>query len=272
MIFTFNNFIKAITIFCFGLISRHIVNEIWDVNVFIDYLNSISLIYYGFFSTFIVAINDFFSHYKFYSPIQKVTLNKFLYWLRLLWNGSDSNKMTMGVDKQGIKPNFKHTRPNKPWVYWSTPSGSRPINPGDFPNILNPSLPTAHPAPIQNPAPVPGHPNPVPGHPNPVPGQQNHLQPGFYHVPDPLGQGTRGYINPATNRPYPTSQPYARNLSARMLADANRQSSPTITFSSNFGHQESRFFREYMIYNHPNRDPNQYWNSTPVRRSLNNCN
>jgi hypothetical protein len=94
--FTFNNFIKVITIFCVGFTIRWFINDIWNVNVFTNYLNWISLSFYGFFSTFIVFINEFFSQYKFNSPIQIKTFKNIIHLLRQLWNGSDSDKITMG--------------------------------------------------------------------------------------------------------------------------------------------------------------------------------
>lgn len=37
-----------------------------------------------------------------------------------------------------------------------------------------------------------------------------------YHVSDPTGVAARGYINPITGRPYPTSQPYFSNLASSL--------------------------------------------------------
>ena len=53
---------KVLVIFVVGLVSRVLVNNFWDVNVFVDYLNSISLVYYGMMSIFIVLVNELFSY------------------------------------------------------------------------------------------------------------------------------------------------------------------------------------------------------------------
>jgi len=52
----------VLVIFVVGLVSRVLVNNFWDVNVFVDYLNSISLLYYGFMSIFVVLVNELFSY------------------------------------------------------------------------------------------------------------------------------------------------------------------------------------------------------------------
>ncbi len=56
------NLSKVLVIFVVGLVSRVLVNNFWDVNVFVDYLNSISLLYYGFMSIFVVLVNELFSY------------------------------------------------------------------------------------------------------------------------------------------------------------------------------------------------------------------
>ena len=53
---------KVLVIFVVGLVSRVLVNNFWDVNVFVDYLNSISLLYYGFMSIFVVLVNELYSY------------------------------------------------------------------------------------------------------------------------------------------------------------------------------------------------------------------
>ena len=52
-------FRRILVIFVVGFVSRVLVNNFWDVNVFVDYLNSISLGYYGFMAIFVVLVNDF---------------------------------------------------------------------------------------------------------------------------------------------------------------------------------------------------------------------
>nr|YP_010526680.1 hypothetical protein OOD12_mgp19 [Pleurocordyceps sinensis]UXR11748.1 hypothetical protein [Pleurocordyceps sinensis] len=58
------NLSKVIIIFIVGIISRYSINNYFDINVFIDYSNYISILYYSFFSAFIVFINELFSLYN----------------------------------------------------------------------------------------------------------------------------------------------------------------------------------------------------------------
>lgn len=136
MFFTIKNIIKIITIFSVGLFSRYFINDIWNINVFKDYLTPTSLIFYGFFSTFIVYINEFFSLYKSNSPIQIATIKKIINLLKLLWKGSDTNKIRMDGNQYSLKPHVKPSDINKSRAYLSS-SGAK--NPGDFANILNPT-------------------------------------------------------------------------------------------------------------------------------------
>lgn len=57
-IFNRSNLNKIILIFILGLLTRTFVYHIYNVNVFTDYLNTISLIYYTIFSMFIVLVHD----------------------------------------------------------------------------------------------------------------------------------------------------------------------------------------------------------------------
>jgi hypothetical protein len=61
-IFSILNTIKILVIFVVGFVSRVLVNYFWDVNVFVDYLNSISIGYYGFMAIFVVLVNEVFSY------------------------------------------------------------------------------------------------------------------------------------------------------------------------------------------------------------------
>lgn len=49
---------KILIIFGVGLISRVLVNYGLEINVFKDYINYISLFYYGFMACFVVYINE----------------------------------------------------------------------------------------------------------------------------------------------------------------------------------------------------------------------
>jgi hypothetical protein len=61
-IFTKVNFNKFLIIFTVGVISRAFVNNICGINVYIDFLNYISILYYIAFSVFIVIVHDVASH------------------------------------------------------------------------------------------------------------------------------------------------------------------------------------------------------------------
>lgn len=63
-LFTPVNLSKILVIFFIGLISRFLVNNYFDINVFKDYLTTISLIYYSTFTCFIVFIHELFSYFN----------------------------------------------------------------------------------------------------------------------------------------------------------------------------------------------------------------
>jgi hypothetical protein len=57
------NLNKILIVFIIGLSSRILVNYIYNVNVFIDYFNKVSIIYYVLMSMFIVAIHEVVSYF-----------------------------------------------------------------------------------------------------------------------------------------------------------------------------------------------------------------
>jgi len=59
------NFTKVFIIFVLGFLSRGFVNAFFDVNVFFDFTNSISLTYYFSFSIFIVILHDLIELFQF---------------------------------------------------------------------------------------------------------------------------------------------------------------------------------------------------------------
>jgi hypothetical protein len=61
-IFNRLNFSKVLVIFMVGFVTRVFINYVYDINVFVDYLNSISLGYYGFMAIFVVLVNELFSY------------------------------------------------------------------------------------------------------------------------------------------------------------------------------------------------------------------
>src|SRR5450432_4133939 len=117
----------------------------------------------------------------------------------------------------------------------------------DINDILNTPSPPANP-PVQNPQPPVQNPQPPVQNPQPpvnpvgnvqgnpqggnvqgnIPGHLFTYQNGSYTIRDPQNIGARGYINPQTGLPYPSSQPYAKNLSEAMKDAANRHGNPTV--------------------------------------------
>ena len=63
-IFSKSNLNKAIIIFIIGFITRIIVNHIYGINVFLEYLNIISFLYYISFSFIVVIIHEFVTYFN----------------------------------------------------------------------------------------------------------------------------------------------------------------------------------------------------------------
>jgi hypothetical protein len=56
------NLSKVLVIFMVGFVTRVLINDVYDINVFVDYLNTISLTYYGMMAIFVVLVNELFSY------------------------------------------------------------------------------------------------------------------------------------------------------------------------------------------------------------------
>ena len=56
--FTKKSIIKIFIIFIVGFVIRIIVNYVYNINVFIDYINIVSIVYYYFMASFVVVINE----------------------------------------------------------------------------------------------------------------------------------------------------------------------------------------------------------------------
>jgi apolipoprotein N-acyltransferase len=63
-IFNKLNFTKFIIIFTVGFLSRFLVSSFYNINVYLDFLNMISVVYYTFFSGFIVTVHELVENYK----------------------------------------------------------------------------------------------------------------------------------------------------------------------------------------------------------------
>jgi hypothetical protein len=64
-IFTKSNLNKIIIIFIAGFISRVLIVYFYNVNVFFEYLNIISILYYSFMSFFIVIVHEVINYFEF---------------------------------------------------------------------------------------------------------------------------------------------------------------------------------------------------------------
>src|ERR1700683_1520706 len=64
-IFTQSNINKVIIIFIVGFISRIFIVKMYNVNVFFEYLNIISILYYSCMSFFVVIIHEFVNFFEF---------------------------------------------------------------------------------------------------------------------------------------------------------------------------------------------------------------
>ena len=63
--FNSQNISKIFIIFTLGFTSRYMIFYYFDINVFIDFMHPISIGYYACLYTFIVFINELFSHFNF---------------------------------------------------------------------------------------------------------------------------------------------------------------------------------------------------------------
>lgn len=116
IIFNRFNLTKVFIIFIVGFISRILVNQFLGVNVFIDYTNTISLIYYLVMSSFVVIVHELVGYLNFsiipsciitlFNDIPKVNFNALkLSSLRnaaCFWSMKDNNvnKVTLQLDNK----------------------------------------------------------------------------------------------------------------------------------------------------------------------------
>ena len=89
-----------------------------------------------------------------------------------------------------------------------------------------------------------------------------------YIISDPTGVRERGYVDPATGQPYPSSQPYLGNLLEAFKDDIKDGLSKTVRPNNNFDRRDMNFWHEFMAHEYPNRARHQYWNSATVRKLM----
>lgn len=168
---------KVIIIFFVGLAFRFFINYIYDINVFKDYTSVISLLYYGFMSSFAVFINEF----------PKIGFNFFNFKLIKSAIKEYFDKLFLAMNSEPIK-----SESGSPVRIKSEPQ-SPTLPTATQPQALQPQ--TAQQAPALPQAPVAF---------NVVPPVQD---PG----------GIRGsFLDPATQQWRPTYQPYARDLARHL--------------------------------------------------------
>jgi hypothetical protein len=138
-IFNKKSIIKIFIIIIVGFIIRITVNYAYNINVFIDYTNIISIIYYYFMALFVVTINEVISQFQFplssffsnvFSVIKKFpfvnlddlklsflrkTINKFIY---------GSNKICLGPDNP-VKDNYLKSNIDTPINLFHNGMGSK---------------------------------------------------------------------------------------------------------------------------------------------------
>src|SRR5277367_350256 len=63
-IFTKSNISKIIIIFIVGFVSRVLVGHFYGVNLYLEYLNTISITYYALFAIFVVILSEIVSYFE----------------------------------------------------------------------------------------------------------------------------------------------------------------------------------------------------------------
>lgn len=63
-LFTATNLSKILVIFTVGILSRYLINEYLNINVFTEYLSLVSITFYSIFATFVVFVNESFSFFN----------------------------------------------------------------------------------------------------------------------------------------------------------------------------------------------------------------
>jgi hypothetical protein len=119
--FSRSNVTKLLIIFSAALSTRYFVNSFFDINVFSDFTNPISLIYYFLFSTFVVTVQQF-------VDLKPISLSS-LEWIQVTFNTSGSNG---GVGPNNGGPLNKPSSTTNDNVairnYWNTIMNPSPVN------------------------------------------------------------------------------------------------------------------------------------------------
>ena len=151
-IFTIKNLIKVLTIFIFGFSFRVFIEYTYNINVFIEYLNLISILYYTLMSSLAIIVHEMVIYFEFnfiYSFFEYI----YVFILKILKNmlflkgfgfNSLKNQMFMSSNVNEIKPyreiglSYKGNSDYRPVK--SSPLSNPPITPDNCPSTFtNPS-------------------------------------------------------------------------------------------------------------------------------------
>lgn len=241
-----NNFTlkRILLIFFVGLISRIIVNYVYDINVFKEYSDTVSLIYYGFMAGFTgfvyewpnISLHAF--NFNLVKSAIKMFEGKFMVGDKILTGDpSDITKL----DKKLLEDSLvsKMNTPN--------PQNDGNSNGGQGPNN-------------NGPAGVPGNTSAL------IQGAPDIKPNGKYDTP------------PMVYVPGGNNQPYGRILSKALENEAIRThhtdtkgNASTMAYNpTKLEDDAKRFISDFFADKFPNRSVNNLWNSDPVRKELRN--
>jgi hypothetical protein len=69
---------KVVVIFIVGFASRFYINNMYIINIFLDHFNYISILYYIFFSVFIVLVHEFVDYFSFSFSFSSIIYTRFV--------------------------------------------------------------------------------------------------------------------------------------------------------------------------------------------------
>jgi len=109
--FSTRNLLKIVFLFLFGFSTRYLINEIFSINVFVDYTHWISIIYYFFLAFFTFIINELFVGFTYTVPSFNVNVQDVIASIKHLGSSlHNDKKMTLGGDIENenmMKPYLK---------------------------------------------------------------------------------------------------------------------------------------------------------------------
>lgn len=256
------NFIKIFIIFCIGFIFRFVVNFYFGINVFVDFTNIISIVFYGIMSSLGVFINEWnldFNSFKLNINRDSIIFKKIVNLIRSL--------IKFNIEKQKIPINGENftfledsKKGNALFMDNQQATQSGAANPTDQGIQQGAANPTGQ----QQGAVDPTGQQQGAVNPNDPQVFLQILPDGTYNTPPML------YERDSTNQPYGRILSLVmRDLAIRSGHFDARTESGTVTWDpSAFNDDARNFFLDFMEHRHPNRIGNQYWNSGAIRKEL----